>query len=122
MTQDISKAFGGLADFLSAFGTGQFDNRDVVGRHEGDALCIDTCWAPDQEHFETGVEDPRYDDAMVIVETYGNDRVAATAGHERWVQALTEGEPPAELPDADLWGMGRTSIPLQNRNETGSDN
>ena len=103
--QNAGEALAGAFSFLDSLGRGEFENRDIVGRLEETNLTIDTCWAPDQRHFETGVLDIRYDDAYIIVERY-EERAGAEAGHERWVQALTRGTPPAELKDIDMWHMG----------------
>lgn len=102
---DIGKGLAGALSFFDSVAKGQFEEHDIIGRLETDDLTIDTCWAPDQQHFETGVLDGRYDDDYIIVERY-DDRAGATDGHERWVKALTTGTPPAQLQDIDCWSLG----------------
>ena len=72
----------------------------VVARFERGDLVVDTTRVSDsREPYETGIRHPAYNDGRwVIVETYAS-KVAAQAGHERWVKRMTAAILPAHLRD-----------------------
>ena len=115
MDGDATKAISGVLKFLSVAGEMLTEKRSIVGNFEREGLIVDTCWALDQEWFETGVKDKRYHNEWIIVEQYGQDRDAAAEGHKRWVKLLTGKTPPKELQNIDGWGINLDPYPLKEK-------
>ena len=74
-----------------------------IGPGPSPSITIDTCIPGDTPYYETGVRRESIEGEWVIVEQYP-DRLAAEAGHNKWVKLLTE-QPTMLLEYIDLWSL-----------------
>jgi len=93
----------GIGGLKSGFSGMFFENREnklkrETGHYEKGGLVVDTCFTPDTGFYETGIEEPRYNNgAWVIVDEYKTKK-ESMAGHKKWV-ALFQKQFPKELFD-----------------------
>ena len=94
-----------VTQMLGAEITGKKTWRTEVFNDKVGENVIDTCYAPDTGHWETGIQ--RKEEPWVIVQKY-RDRDEAKDGHILWVKKLSD-DNNADLPscqDAEDWFFG----------------
>jgi hypothetical protein len=99
---------GNFLRFMAGMTDSRQSWRDTALTSEVGDITIDTCYATDTRHWETGIRHPRQNEGNWIIVEYYQSEDAAKEGNAKWVEFVTK-TPEAELHScvtAEDWFFG----------------